>query len=84
MSNIKRYSVESGYIQWYEHDYVRGTGTTVVQPDGLMVKESDYESLHKALVQIESVCVDNEPDTCNKGMALNFVRDVTREVLRNE
>lgn len=47
MSNIKRYHAESEDMQWYEHD--DKVVVTVVHPNELMVKESDYESLQNQL-----------------------------------
>jgi hypothetical protein len=36
----------------------------------------ERDRLEAALEQIIAVCGDNAADTCNKAMALNFVRDV--------
>lgn len=42
------------------------------------------ERLRAALTQIEIVCGDNEPDSCNRSMALKFVRSVAANALKAE
>lgn len=42
--------------------------------------EHRYKS---ALIQIRHVCIDNAPASCDKEMALNFVRSVVEDTLRD-
>ena len=40
------------------------------------------EKFEAALEQIRCVCIDNAPRSCDKEMALNFVRSVVEDTLR--
>ncbi len=51
------------------------------QADMCVFLLEENNRLRDALVQIKSVCIDNEQDTCNKEMALKFVYDVATEAL---
>lgn len=42
---------------------------------------SRVQRLEAALEQIRTVCDDNAPASCDKEMALNFVRDVAAKAL---
>lgn len=37
----------------------------------------------QALIQIRNVCIDNAPASCDKEMALNFIRSVVDDALSN-
>jgi hypothetical protein len=49
--------------------------------DFLAAAKHEASKLRKALEQIRIVCDDNVSDTCDKSLALKFVRDVADKAL---